>query len=276
MPLYQAVLLALIQGFTEFLPISSSAHLALCPWLLGWQDQGLTFDIALHLGTLVAVLVYFARDWFYLLLRGFGIQSAAAPAYVNENPQLLWHLAAATVPVGVVGLLLKDMVETVLRSPYSIGVMLIGVGLLIGYADRRGARNKQLGRMSFADTMTIGVAQALAVIPGTSRSGITIATALLRNLDRESAARFSFLLSTPAIGGAAAKAVYDMLKDGGLEAEVAIPFAVGILVSAVTGVLVIAFFLRYLRRNTLRFFVLYRVIFGIMILLLAYFRPPAL
>lgn len=276
MPLYQAVLLALIQGFTEFLPISSSAHLALCPWLLGWQDQGLTFDIALHLGTLVAVLVYFARDWFHLLLRGFGIRSEAAPAYVQENPQLLWHLAAATLPVGVVGLLLKDVVETALRSPYSIGFMLIAVGLLIGYADRRGTRDKQLGSMRFVDTMTIGLAQALAVVPGTSRSGITIATALLRNLDRESAARFSFLLSTPAIGGAALKAVYDMLKDGGLEAGMALPFVVGILVSCVTGVVVIAFFLRYLRRNTLRFFVLYRVIFGIMILLLAYFRPPAM
>ncbi|MCU0229595.1 MAG: undecaprenyl-diphosphatase UppP [Bryobacterales bacterium] len=276
MPLYQAVLLALIQGFTEFLPISSSAHLALCPWLLGWQDQGLTFDIALHLGTLVAVLVYFARDWFYLFLRGFGVRSVAAPAYVNENPHLLWHLALATLPVGIVGLLLKDVVETALRSPYSIGFMLIVVGLLIGYADRRGKRDKQLGSMRFVDTMTIGFAQALAVVPGTSRSGITIATALLRNLDRESAARFSFLLSTPAIGGAALKAVYDMVKEGGLEAGMAMPFAVGILVSCVTGVLVIAFFLRYLRRNTLRFFVLYRVIFGIIILLLAYFRPPAI
>ncbi|MCW5963765.1 MAG: undecaprenyl-diphosphate phosphatase [Bryobacterales bacterium] len=276
MPLYQAILLALLQGFTEFLPISSSAHLALCPWLLGWEDQGLTFDIALHLGTLLAVLAYFARDWTFLLLRGFGVHSPKAPAYVNENPQLLWHLAAATLPVGVVGLLLKDMVETVLRSPFSIGFMLIAVGLLIGYADRRGTRNKQIGSMSFADTLTIGIAQALAVVPGTSRSGITIATALLRNLDRESAARFSFLLSTPAIGGAALKAFYDMTKAGGLEPGMAAPFLIGILVSGVTGILVIALFLRYLRRNTLRFFVLYRVIFGIIIVLLAYFRPPAL
>lgn len=276
MPLYQAILLALLQGFTEFLPISSSAHLALCPWLLGWQDQGLTFDIALHLGTLLAVLAYFAKDWTFLLLRGFGVRSANAPAYVNENPQLLWHLAAATLPVGVVGLLLKDMVETVFRSPYSIGFMLIAVGLVIGYADRRGKRNKQIGSMSFADTLAIGIAQALAVVPGTSRSGITIATALLRNLDRESAARFSFLLSTPRSEGRALKAVYDMTKAGGLEPGMAAPFLIGILVSGVTGILVIALFLRYLRRNTLRFFVLYRIIFGIIILLLAYFRPPAL
>lgn len=275
MPLYQAVLLALIQGLTEFLPISSSAHLALCPWLLGWQDQGLTFDIALHLGTLLAVLVYFAKDWTYLILRGLGIRSASTPAYVSANPGLVWHLAVATIPVGIVGLLLKDMVETVFRSPYSIGIMLIAIGLLIGYADRRGRRDKQLGSMSFTDTLLIGCAQALAVIPGTSRSGITIATALLRNLDRESAARFSFLLSTPAIGGAALKSLYDLMKEGGLEPGMALTFGVGIAVSALTGVLVIALFLRFLRHNSLRFFVVYRVAFGIMILLLAYFRPPA-
>lgn len=275
MPLYQAILLALIQGLTEFLPVSSSAHLALCPWLLGWQDQGLSFDIALHLGTLLAVLVYFAKDWLYLILRGFGIQRAEAPNYVNENPRLLWHLALATVPVGIAGVLLKDTVETVLRSPYWIGMMLILVGFVIAYADSRGKRDKRLGTMTLADTLAIGAAQALAVVPGTSRSGITIAMALLRNLDRESAARFSFLLSTPAIGGAAVKALYDLVKEGGIEAGMAVPFAVGILVSAITGILVIAFFLRFLRRNSLRFFVFYRVAFGIMILLLAFFRPMA-
>jgi undecaprenyl-diphosphatase len=275
MPLYQAILLALLQGLTEFLPVSSSAHLALFPWLLGWQDQGLTFDIALHLGTLVAVLVYFARDWLHLILRAVGLRLGQTPAYIDANPALLWHLALATIPVGVVGLLLKDMVETVFRSPYSIGFMLIAVGLLIGYAERRGSRQKRIGGMSLADTLIIGCAQALAVIPGTSRSGITIAMALLRNLDRESAARFSFLLGTPAIGGAAVKAVYDMLKDGGLENGMALTFGVGILTSAITGILVIALFLRFLRQNSLRFFVLYRIGFGIIILLLAFFRPPS-
>jgi undecaprenyl-diphosphatase len=275
MPLYQAIVLALIQGFTEFLPVSSSAHLALCPWLLGWQDQGLSFDIALHLGTLMAVLIYFAKDWLYLILRGFGIHRDEAPDYVKENPNLMWHLALATVPAGVAGILLKDTVETVLRSPYWIGMMLILIAFVIAYADGRGKRNKTLGKMSLWDTLIIGCAQALALVPGTSRSGITIATALLRNLDRESAARFSFLLSTPAIGGAAVKTVYDMMKAGGIEPGMAVPFAVGILVSAITGVLVIAFFLRFLRRNSLRFFVFYRVAFGIMILLLAFFRPLA-
>lgn len=275
MSLYQAILLALLQGLTEFLPVSSSAHLALFPWLFGWPDQGLTFDIALHAGTLLAVLVFFAKDWLHLIAKGFGIQLAGAPDYVKENPRLLWWLALATFPVGVVGFFLKDIVETTLRSPYSIGTMLILVGLLIGYADTRGKRDKQLGAMSFADVLIVGFAQALAVVPGTSRSGITIATALLRNLDRAAAARFSFLLSTPAIGGAAAKAFLDLAKSGGVEPGMAIPFVVGISLSALSGFLVIGFFLRFLRQNTLRIFVLYRIAFGIIVILLAVFRPPA-
>lgn len=275
MSLYQAVLLALLQGLTEFLPVSSSAHLALFPWLFSWPDQGLTFDIALHAGTLLAVLLYFAKDWWHLILRGFGIHTEGAPDYVKENPRLIWWLAAATVPVGVVGYFLKDVVETTLRNPYLIGTMLILVGLLIGYADSRGKRNKQLRTMSKVDVLMVGFAQALAVIPGTSRSGITIAAALLRNLDRAAAARFSFLLSTPAIGGAAVLAFLDLAKAGGIEPGMWTPFLVGISVSALTGILVIGLFLRFLRQNTLRFFVLYRVAFGIIVILLAVFRPPA-
>ena len=275
MSLYQAVLLALLQGLTEFLPVSSSAHLALFPWLFGWPDQGLIFDIALHAGTLLAVLLYFAKDWWHLILRGFGIHTEGAPDYVEENPRLIWWLAAATVPVGVVGYLLKDVVETTLRNPYSIGTMLILVGLLIGYVDSRGKRNKQLRTMSKADVLIVGFAQALAVIPGTSRSGISIAAALWRNLDRAAAARFSFLLSTPAIGGAAVLAFLDLAKAGGIESGMWTPFLVGISVSAITGILVIGLFLRFLRQNTLRLFVIYRVAFGIIVILLAVFRPPA-
>lgn len=275
MTLYQAILLALLQGLTEFLPISSSAHLALFPWLFGWPDQGLTFDIALHVGTLVAVLVYFAKDWFHLILRGFGLRPPGAPGYVQENPQLLWWLAVATVPVGVAGFFLKDIVETTLRSPFYIGAMLILVGVLIGWADSRSRGAKQLGSMTLKDVLAVGCAQALAVVPGTSRSGITIATALLRDLDRAAAARFSFLLSTPAIGGAAVKAFLDLYKAGGIEPGAGALFAVGISMSALSGVLVIGFFLRFLRQNTLRFFVLYRIAFGIIVILLAILRPPA-
>lgn len=271
MPIYQAVLLAIVQGFTEFLPISSSAHLALAPWLLGWEDQGLTFDIALHIGTLAAVLIYFFRDWVQVIAQGFGIKYGS-DAGLARNPRLLWLLAAATVPVGVAGILFKDSVETTLRSPFVIGTMLVLVGLLMGYAERVSARRKTIAEMSAGDAMSIGVAQALAIVPGTSRSGITITAGLFRHMDRAEAARFSFLLSTPAIGGAALMAVKDLVKAGGVPPEQMAAFIVGILVSALTGCLVIAFFLKFLKNHSLRFFVAYRIVFGIIVLALAWFR----
>lgn len=274
MSLIQALILAVVQGLTEFLPISSSAHLALAPWLVGWKDQGLVFDIALHFGTLAAVLVYFFRDWVQIIAQGFGLRLGSNEE-LRSNPRLLWLLAAGTVPVALAGLLLEEYVETVFRHPVPIGVMLISVGILMGVADRVGKRRKRLGEIGLTDCLVVGAAQALAVIPGTSRSGITITAALFREFDREAAARFSFLLSTPAIGGAALLALHKLLEQGGIPAGMGAPFAAGILASALTGCLVIAFFLRFLRRHSLKFFVYYRVIFGIMIIALALFRPPA-
>jgi undecaprenyl-diphosphatase len=271
MPVYQAVILAVVQGITEFLPISSSAHLALAPWLFGWKDQGLTFDIALHFGTLLAVLVYFFRDWVQVLGAGFGLRLGTDPD-LRENPRLLWMIAVATIPVGVAGLLFKDAAETTLRNPWVIGSMLIAVGLLMGYAESVARRHKNVAHVSWLDAITIGVAQALAVVPGTSRSGITITAALFRGIDRASAARFSFLLSTPAIAAAALKAFSELHKAGGIPPGEMPAFLAGMLVSAVTGLMVIAFFLRYLRHSTLRFFVAYRIVFGILILALAFFR----
>lgn len=271
MPLYQAVLLALVQAVTEFLPISSSAHLALAPWLFGWSDQGLTFDIALHFGTLLAVLVYFFRDWLQILGAAIGKKWGNAPDLAAQ-PRLLWILAAATVPVGVVGLTLKDHAETTLRNPWSIGFMLISVGLLMAWAEHRGRQSKDIGGMSLADALVIGAAQALAVIPGTSRSGITITAGLFRGMDRAAAARFSFLLSTPAVAAAALKAFYDLLKAGGIEPGMHAAFFTGIAVSALAGCVVIRLFLQFLRANTLRFFIVYRILFGILIIALAFFR----
>ncbi len=274
MSIIEAAVLAVIQGLTEFLPISSSAHLALAPWLLGWQDQGLTFDIALHFGTLLAVLVYFFRDWLQVTAQAFGIPFRPDPT-LAANKNLLWWMAVATIPVGVVGLALKDYAETVLRGPYTIGFMLIAVGLLMGYADRLPAANKRMEQLTFADAMIIGIAQAMAVIPGTSRSGITITAGLFRNLSRHTAARFSFLLSTPAVAAAAAKAFLDLREQGGVPPAMVGPFIAGILVSALTGLFVIALFLKFLRNNSLRGFVLYRVFFGIMVIALAFLRRPA-
>lgn len=274
MSLLQVVVLAVVQGFTEFLPISSSAHLALAPWLLAWEDQGLTFDIALHFGTLAAVLIYFFRDWVQIIAQGFGLEYGSDER-LKGNRWLLWLLVAATVPVAVAGVLLKDYVETAFRTPYLIGAMLILVGLLMGYADHVGRRSKHIGDVKTGDGLTIGFAQALAIVPGTSRSGITIVAGLFRGLDRESAARFSFLLSTPAIAGATAKAFFDLMEEGGVAPDMMMPFVVGIIVSAITGCVVIRYFLRFLRRYTLRFFVAYRVVFGIIVIALALLRRTA-
>ena len=269
----QVVVLAIVQGLTEFLPISSSAHLALAPWLLGWKDQGLTFDIALHLGTLLAVLLYFFRAWVQVIAQGFGL-SAGSDGQLKQNRALLWYLAAGSIPVGVAGLLLKDQAEH-WRNPFLIGGMLVGVGLLMHWAERVSRGRKSLGQITFGDSITVGLAQAVAIVPGTSRSGITITAALFRNVDRASAARFSFLLSTPAIAGAAAKAVWDLHKAGGVPPDMWGPFLAGITLSAASGCAVIAFFLRYLTRYTLRFFILYRIIFGIIVIALAFFRRQA-
>lgn len=268
MPLYQVLILAVVQSATEFLPVSSTAHLILAPWLLGWNDPGLSFDIALHLGTLVAIVIYFFRDWVQLFGAGFG-WPCRGDAELNRNPGLLWLLALATLPAVVAGVAFERQAEGPWRSPYVIAGMLIAVGVLMYFADKLGRRQRDLGAVSLADALAIGLAQAIAIIPGTSRSGITISVALLRGLDRPAAARFSFLLSTPALAGAAAKAFWDLRKLGGIPPENQLSLLIGVTVSALTGWLVIAFFLRFLKRHTLQFFVYYRIIFGIMVIALA-------
>lgn len=271
MPLYQVVILAVVQSLTEFLPISSTAHLTLAPWLFGWKDPGLTFDIALHLGTLAAVLLYFFRDWVQIIAQGFGLRYKHDPE-LELNPRLLWYLALGTIPVAVAGVAFGHQAEGSWRQPLVIGTMLVLIGIVLGIADRRGKEGKDIGKVSFLDTIIIGCAQALAIVPGTSRSGITMTAGLFRKLDRHTAARFSFLLSTPALGGAAFKALYDMHKAGGLEPGMQTAFIIGTLVSAVTGCVIIAFFMRWLREHTFRFFVYYRIVFGIIVIALAFYR----
>jgi undecaprenyl-diphosphatase len=270
MPIWQAVLLGIIQGLTEFLPISSSAHLAVMPYFFGWKDQGLTFDIALHFGTLLAVLGYFFRDWWQIVLQGFGMKPGG-DEMIARNPKLLWLLVAATIPAGVIGLLFEDQAEAAGNNLYMIGTWSILMGLLMAWAERTSRQRNDLGHVSVRDSVTIGAAQALAVMPGVSRSGITISAGLFQGLDRHAAARFSFLLSTPIIGGAAAKNFYDMYQTG-IPEEMQAAFAVGIVVSAITGALTIRFFMDFLRRRTLGLWVTYRVIFGIMVIALAIFR----
>jgi len=270
MPLYQAIILAIVQGLTEFLPISSTAHLAIVPKLLGWTDRGLDFDVALHAGTLAAVLIYFFRDWVQVIANGLGFSYRGARPDENSRT-LLWFLVVATIPVGIAGKALKEYAEGPWRNLFVIGYSLIFVGLIMAVADRVRQEKKGLDQMSWLDAILVGIGQALAIIPGVSRSGITITMGRFRHLDREAAARFSFLLSTPAIAAAAASDYLEMRKAGGIPADMRLAYPVGILVSAIVGLLVIAFLLRYLRRNSLSVFVWYRVIFGIILIALAVF-----
>ncbi|HLX43841.1 MAG TPA: undecaprenyl-diphosphatase UppP [Bryobacteraceae bacterium] len=271
MPLIHAIVLGIVQGLTEFLPVSSSAHLIIVPWLLGWDDGGLTFDVALHVGTLISVILYFFRDWVQIIAQGFGL-TIGRDGGLSKNRNLLWLLVAATVPGGLFGFLFEKQAETSLRSPYVIATTAIGIGIVMWLAERIGRKQKDISHISATDAVLIGTAQALAIIPGVSRSGVTISAGLFRNLDRESAARFSFLLLTPITAGAALKKFWDLHKhEGGVPPEMHTPFIVGIIVSAIVGALAIQFFLNFLRHRSLNLFICYRILFGIMVIALATF-----
>lgn len=246
----QAIVLGLVQGVTEFLPISSSAHLALFPWIFGWQDPGLAFDVALHWGTLIALAVYFWRDWARLAA---GVWRAVRERRANEDAVLAAKLAVGTVPAGVAGVLLESAAERSLRSPWVIAAMLAIVGALLWIVDRRARPGDERRTPGWGGTVAIGVAQALALVPGTSRSGITMLAGLLLGLPRPAAARFSFLLSGPVILAAGLKKLPDILHGDPL------PTAVGLVVSAVSGGFAIAFLLRYLERGSFAPFAIYRL-----------------
>ena len=271
MPLYQAIVLAIVQGLTEFLPVSSTAHLWLIPWILKWKDPGLTYDIALHAGTLVAVLGYFWRYWLEMIKMVLGIsgtnsaRAAGSMTLLGENRQLFWFLVVATIPGGIAGWLFERAADEQLRSPFIVGPALIIVGLLMWTGERVGSREHDLGQVSLVDSIMVGVAQAFAVIPGVSRSGSTMTAGLFRGMNRETAARFSFLLSTPIIAGACFKKGLE-LHHSGIPADMRMPFLLGIVVSAAVGYAVIAVLIRYLERRTFTVFVVYRVILGVILL----------
>jgi len=250
--IWQVIVLAVVQGLTEFLPISSSAHLILTSQLLGWPDQGLAFDVAVHAGTLVAVVVYFRRDLIDMITPG----NAA-------GHRLLAYLMVATIPLLIAGFFLADMVETVARNARVIAWASIAFGLLLWAADRLGARVRTIETLNGKDAIVIGLAQVLALIPGTSRSGITITAGLFMGLTREAAARFAFLLSIPAIGAAGA---WQALHMDAASFHLGPEFAVGFLCSGVTAYLTIAWFLRFVRRAGMTPFVIYRVLLGVALL----------
>jgi len=257
--LLQIVVLALIQGVTEFLPISSSAHLILPSALTDWPDQGLAFDIAVHLGTLVAVLVYYRRDLAGLLAGGMRF---ARYRQLDDVAALLLKICIATVPVVVAGVLVKPLIEAHLRSTTVIAIATIAFGVALWLADRR-RPNEDVGMPTYLQALLIGLAQAIALVPGTSRSGITITAALAFGLARRSAARFSFLLAIPAIIGASAYALIDA------DELTALPWTdlgLGFAVAALAAFTCIAAFIRFLDRTGMTPYVVYRILLGIVLL----------
>ena len=276
MSIIQAIILALVQAFTEFLPVSSTAHLILFPWLLGWPDPGLAFDVALHAGTLLAVILYFFRDWVKLILCGFGAKypADASAEEVSVNRRMFWYMVVGTIPAAILGKLFHHQIEDELRKPLIIGISLVAVGLIMWWADAKSKLDRKLESSNMGDAVAIGSAQAIALWPGVSRSGITITAGLFRGFTREAATRFSFLLSTPVIAGAVLTELPKLIKmhkAGGLDLPMS-TLAVSILVSGIAGYFVIAFFLRYLQTRTLKPFIIYRLVFGLVVLVLAFLQ----
>jgi undecaprenyl-diphosphatase len=266
----QALVLAVVQGVTEFLPVSSSGHLILVPYFLKWPDQGLAFDIATHVGTLLAILVYFRTDVRDLIVGFFTGQPRSADGDYNPR-RLALMIVLATIPAGIAGLLFKDWVETQARSALLVAGTTIVYGLLLGFADRMGRHAKTLGELGWQAALGIGLAQALAIVPGTSRSGITITAALLLGLTRPAAARFSFLLGIPVFTLAALKQGLDLMETGIPPGE-GLPMAIGLVGSAIVGYAVIAWLLTWLRSRSLNVFVVYRLLLGAVILATVFLR----
>ncbi|MDO3379959.1 undecaprenyl-diphosphate phosphatase [Geoalkalibacter halelectricus] len=262
MDLLQILVLSVVQGLTEFLPISSSAHLILVPVLTAWEDQGLAFDIATHVGTLAAVIIYFRRDLYQV---GTDWAHSLKTRELTPAARLGWGILLATIPVGLAGLTFKGFIETSMRSPVILACSLIGFALLLSYADwrRRGDRDEY--GLTWKDVLFIGCAQALALIPGTSRSGITITAALLLGLSREGAARFSFLLSIPVTALAGGLQAVELLRS--VDAVEWTPMILGALFAGVSAFVCIHYFLAFIRRIGMQPFVIYRIALGILLLM---------
>lgn len=262
MSVLQALILGIVQGLTEFLPISSSGHLILVPWLFGWHffqdnpDLNKTFDIALHAGTFIAVLTYFWRQ-VVDILRAW-LASLRKRRIDTKEERLAWLLLISTIPAGLIGVAFESFVEDQLGKPYLICIMMIAFALVMLVADRTARLAKGMDDLRWRGALGIGVAQAVALSPGVSRSGITMVTGLFLGLDRESAARYSFLLSVPVIGGAALLKLAQLAKDG-LPPHTATPFVVGMVAAALSGLAAIWFVLSYLRTHTFTIFVVYRL-----------------
>ena len=279
MDIFQSIVLGIVQGLTEFLPISSSAHLLIVPWLFGWKDPAITsiqFDVALHMGTLIAVLAYFARDWQRLIV-AFVRSIFERRIGDDTDRRLAWFLVIGSIPGAIVGVLAESKVDELFHQPENvrtgiviIAIMMIVLAIVLMLAERIGKRVYDLRTLSFGTAAVVGLSQALAIIPGVSRSGSTITAGLFMNLKREAAARFSFLLATPIVLGAGLKKLYDALKlpADAITAAQWPAYILGFLAAAISGFLCIYFLLRFLQRNSTLPFIVYRVLLGILLLVL--------
>lgn len=255
-----AIVLGALQGFAEVLPISSSAHLILVPWLLHWSESGLTFDVALHLGTFIALTVYFRRDIFELIFNA--VDAVSSRSLNTPARKLPFLIIAATIPAAVIGKLFEQLVEEKFRSnPLLIASFLIGFGLLLGLVDKLGRKRRLMNEVGAGSAIVVGLFQCLALIPGVSRSGITITAGLMLGFTREASARFSFLISLPIVAGAALLKSLHLISHGIPPGEV-LPMLLGIGVSAITGYISVAFLLRFVQKQSLMPFVWYRLIVG--------------
>jgi undecaprenyl-diphosphatase len=254
--------MGLVQGLSEFLPISSTAHLILVPWFFGWNAavfQELSFDVALHMGTLLALIIFFWHDWVRLIAAAC---KALWTGAVTTESRLFWYLVVATIPGGIFGILFEKAADTYLRNEVLIATMLILMGLGLYWADRQGRKRLSVANVTLGSSLLIGFSQALAIIPGVSRSGITMTAGLVSGLTREAAARFSFLLSAPIILGAGLVEVPHLLKTPGV---VNLTFGISIIMSFIAGMASIGFLLRYLQTKSFLPFVWYRLLLGLIV-----------
>ena len=273
MEIIQSVILGFIQGASEFLPISSSGHLIVAPWIFNWKDPGLAFDVALHFGTLIAVVIYFYKEWVIIFKLAFGaisrriLSSKLKTTYKlrTANCELqtnfLWIIIIATIPGVLAGLFLENLAETVFRHPLLIAFNLFFWGLILFLADGHFKHSRNLKKINFTDGILIGLAQALAIVPGTSRSGITITAGLARGFDRVTSARFSFLMLTPIVFGAS------LLKFKELISDFDLAMALGIVCSAVSGYLAIKYLIKFVEKSNYKIFFWYRLALAALILI---------
>jgi len=266
----QALVMGVVQGLTEFLPVSSSGHLILVPWLLGWHDpfiDSLAFSVMLHLATLVALLVYFRADWLRLVPAGL---AAIRDRSIGSDPdrRLAWLLVAATIPAVIAGVLLNDIVENAVRRPELVAITLTIGAVILWVADRVGRKATGIEAVTFPVAIGIGIAQAVALVPGISRSGMSISAGLFAGLTREAAARFSFLMATPVIAGAGLWELKKLVTgEAGVGVQLA-PLVVGMVAALAAGLLAIELTLRYLRTRSLTIFVVYRIALSVVVIVL--------